>query len=299
MSGCGSDTPTESAPVRLARKGEVCATTNDCAPGLACLPDTSGVGRAGVCVIGVFNVPETSKECAVVECQVAADCCEPPAANCDLLKEACDADRDAGTSGTSTACTQYEQQCLCDTNQRACESGKCVTKCVNDSTCAFAGSPGGKCLGGKCAQCASDDDCGSSDLICVSGKCQSPCQGDGDCPGFDRCLGGRCVDGACQTDRECIAATRNVEAKCGTDGKCIVPCQSDPECGSPKDYGFFSCVDGQCKYMGCESDKDCRLYVESLGPIGSSGGTGGLTSNQHIVCREKPIPGAPDPAPAP
>ena len=145
-------------------------------------------------------------------------------------------------------------------------------KCTDDASCANSGG-GGKCLGGKCGQCATDTDCGgsSSDLMCVSGKCKPPCQGDGDCSGFDRCLQGRCIEGGCQTNRECIAATRNVEATCGTDGKCIVPCQTDLECGNPKGYTFFSCVGGQCLYMGCESDKDCRLLFGS--GAGSSGGT--------------------------
>jgi hypothetical protein len=178
---------------------------------------------------------------------------------------------------------------------------------VNDSTCAINGG-GGKCLGGKCGQCASDDDCGGagSDLTCVSGKCQAPCQGDGDCAGFDRCLQGKCVESGCQTNRECIAATRNVEATCGTDGKCIVPCQTDLECGNPKGYSFFSCVGGQCLYMGCESDKDCRLLLGSgsssssssssssgtTSSSSSSGSSGVLSSKQHVVCRDKQVPNA-------
>lgn len=281
-SGCSDEEPTEAVPSRLARKGEACQTTNDCALGLACLP--SAAANTGVCVLGAFNVTPTAKECAIIDCKVAADCCDTPPSGCPSLKASCDSQRDAGVSDP-TSCAQYEQLCVCDASKRDCEAGKCVVKCVNDSTCSINGS-GGKCLGGKCAQCASDDDCGgpTSELTCVSGKCQSPCQGDGDCPDFDRCLAGKCVPGRCQTDRECIAATRNVEATCGTDGKCIVPCQTDLECGNPKGYSFFSCIENKCLYMGCESDKDCRLMLNSSSEES-------LSSKQHVVCRDKVVPG--------
>ncbi|MBX3219709.1 MAG: hypothetical protein KF795_04265 [Labilithrix sp.] len=298
-SGCGDDDPTAGVPARLARKGEACQTTNDCAASLACMPSASTNG--GVCVVGVFNVTQTGKECAITECQQASDCCDTPPAGCDSLKQSCE-DYDAGLGGSPSSCQQYESLCVCDAATRDCENGRCVVKCTSDSSCTSSGS-GSKCLGGKCAQCASDDDCGgsSSDLACVNGKCQSPCQGDGDCAGFDRCLQGKCVEGGCQTTRECIAATRNVEATCGTDGKCIVPCQTDLECGNPRGYSFFSCVGGQCLYMGCESDKDCSLLLGSS--LGSSGGTsgtsgtsggssGGLTSKQHVICRDKQVPNA-------
>lgn len=297
-SGCGDDDPTATNPSRLARKGEACQTTNDCAPGLACLPGSSGIGT---CVLGVFNVPQTAKECAVIECKTAEDCCDEPSASCVLLKEQCDQDLaliDAGVGGTTTptSCLQYEAQCVCDPQKRDCENGRCITKCLNDSACVNAG---GHCLGGKCGQCASDDDCKqgnpASELTCMNGECKAPCQGDGDCPGFERCVQGKCIEGGCQTNRECISATRNVEATCGTDGRCIVPCQTDLECGNPKGYQFYSCVQGQCLYMGCESDKDCRLLLtgpgsSTSGGTSSGGSSGSLSSKEHVVCREKQVP---------
>jgi hypothetical protein len=134
-------------------------------------------------------------------------------------------------------------------------------------------------------QCANNDHCNpANQIFCLNGKCQLPCQGDGDCSGFDRCVQGKCLAGGCQTDRECVAATRNVEARCGTDGKCILPCQSDPECGNPKDYSFFSCIGGQCRYMGCESDKECNLL------LGNTGTSGGLDEKQEVVCRPQALP---------
>ncbi len=298
--GCGDDDDETSS--RAARKGEACESTRDCAGGLSCLPNGS---RGGVCVVGIFNVATTTKECAITQCQVAADCCDTPSSSCPSLKENCD-EQDAGAE--SAACKQYEALCVCNTNKRDCEAGKCITKCIDDETCTKNGQ-GSKCLGGKCADCAVTEDCTkrNPEYTCISGECKPPCQTDGDCPGFERCSAGKCIESGCHTTRECVAATRNVEATCGTDGKCIVPCQTDLECGNPKGYSFFSCVAGQCLYVGCDSDKDCRLFYtgddsENGTSSGTSGGTtsGGTSSSggsllgdkTHIVCREKATPGA-------
>jgi hypothetical protein len=106
---------------------------------------------------------------------------------------------------------------------------------------------------------------------------------DGDCPAFNRCNNGGCVESGCQTDRECVAYTRHVDATCGGDGKCIVPCQTDLECGNPADYSFYSCISGSCTYTGCSTDKDCELswyYTH-----GFDAGVPG--SHSHFSCRDK------------
>ena len=305
LTNCGDD-PNQSEPARGARKGEACQTTNDCGAGLACVP--AGSGGGGVCVLGVFSVTQTAKECAVTECTAPTDCCGTPPSKCTSLLQQCGALQDAGVQPPVSQCLEYERDCTCDPARRDCENNKCVTKCADNAECSASGA-GRICAGGKCVQCGSDSDCtagGNSELKCVSGSCEPPCQGDGDCPGFERCMAGTCTEGACQTNRECIAATRNVEASCGTDGKCIVPCTTDLECGSPRNFRFFSCVSGQCLYLGCESDKDCRLLLEGTSGTSSSSGSttsstsssgstssssGGFTPERHIVCREKQTPG--------
>jgi len=276
--GCGGDDKTTTEPVRSSRKGEACQVTNDCAAGLACQPIPGGAG--GLCVVGTFNISVTAKECALIECTVVDDCCPTAPANCPSLLQTCQLD--AGIT-SQNACLQYDQLCKCDTTKRACESSKCVTHCSTDPECVTSGQ-GTKCSGGQCVQCALDTDC-SNDQTCVNGRCQDPCQSDGDCAGFNRCVDGKCIDSGCQTDRECVAATRNVEATCGTDGKCIVPCQTDLECGNPKSYSFFSCINSQCTYTGCQSDKDCRLLFS--GPSDASV----LPPKEHVVCRDKATPG--------
>lgn len=272
--GCGDDEPA----ARVSQKGEACQVTNDCAGGLACAPIPGGAG--GVCTVGSFRIEQTARECALIECTSAADCCGTPPSSCPNLLNLCAAD--AGSSST-TACQQYDALCKCDTTKTDCEQNKCVNKCSTDAECTSS-SAGRKCAGGKCVQCAGDSEC-SNGQQCLSGTCQSPCQTDGDCAGFNRCNAGKCIESGCQTDRECVASTRNVEATCGTDGKCIVPCQTDLECGNPKSYSFFSCLQNQCVYTGCQTDKDCRLLL--TGPSDS----GTLPSKQHVVCRDKTAPG--------
>lgn len=293
--GCGDDE--DENATGASRKGEACQTTGDCVAGLACIPNAAGTG---ICVLGAFSVQQTAKECAVIECREASDCCGPPPASCDALLQNCLAQADAGTPPPHSLCLQYEATCKCDESRRGCESNKCITKCERDEQCTTSGA-GRICAGGRCVQCGSDTDCtagGNSTLRCVSGQCKPPCEGDGDCPGFERCREGQCTEGACETDRECVAATGNVEATCGTDGKCISPCTTDLECGNPKSYKFFSCVGGQCLYLGCGTDKDCRLMLRganessSSSSSSSSGSSGSIfTTQQHIVCRDKDTPG--------
>ena len=273
---CSSE---DSAAPRLSRRGEACRVTGDCSEGLACTPIPGGAG--GRCVTGEFHVRPTSKDCAIVECTKASDCCDDAnAVNCDALRKQCTGS-DAGP--TSDACLIYRQQCGCESGTIDCEVGSCVSRCSVDRDCAEIGA-GRRCSGGKCVQCTTDPDC-SAGLQCVNGFCHAACTNDGDCNGFDRCLNGRCIASGCQADRECIASTHKVDARCGTDGKCIVPCESDLECGNPNEYAFFSCIQKECTYVGCESDKDCRLFLFGTADAGSLG------PHSHAVCRDRGVIG--------
>ncbi len=277
IAACGNST-TQSQPSRASRKGEACQTTNDCGGGLSCIPTPTGSG--GVCVTGEFNIAKTAKKCDIIQCAVADDCCNSiyPQATCDMYKAQC------GDGGLGTfACQQYNQYCKCDTTKLTCENGHCQTHCNTDPDC-NNGSPNGslKCSGGKCVQCTDDAQCPNGDY-CDNGSCQPPCQTDGDCPSFNRCVSTRCVSGTCQTDRECVAATHNVQATCRTDGTCVVPCQTDLECGSPMNYSFYSCLSGYCQYTGCENDKECALYFS-----GGSDASVNFGTHAHVVCRDVP-----------
>jgi hypothetical protein len=279
QSGCSKD---DTSAARVSRRGEVCQVARDCEDGLFCAPVPSGSG--GVCVTGNFKIAKTAKSCTLVECAGASDCCTgTDFVLCSQLRETCNAD--AGFS-SEQACVQYAQQCACESGAIDCEAGKCVTRCSDDAQCRINGtSTVPICAGGKCVQCASDTDCGGG-RTCVSGACQAACTNDGACSGFDRCVGGHCIPSGCQSDRECVAATRNVDSRCGTDGKCIVPCETDLECGSPTSFQFFACIDKQCTYVGCESDKDCRLFF--TGPSDAST----LPMGQLAVCQDNGVLGS-------
>ena len=283
LGACNKD---QAAAARTSRRGEVCRITSDCAEGLACAPiavDPNNItyaGGVGVCVTGNFHIRPTAKECAVVDCEKTIDCCDDLTNACPRLRDRCNARGDAGTG--SQECIQYNAQCGCETGAIVCEVGKCVSHCKLDEECSNKGLK--RCSGGNCVQCTTDPDCGPGGKQCVTGVCQLPCANDGDCSGFDRCLFGRCITSGCQADRECVAVTRNVDARCGTDGKCIVPCETDLECGNPTDYKFFSCIEKQCTYVGCESEKDCRYFF--LGTSDASFGP-----KRHVVCRDKGIIG--------
>src|SRR5688572_20534562 len=97
----GGCTDADESP-RSGFKGETCQSSRDCAPGLACMPASSGMG--GTCVVGAFNVAKTGKECAIIECETATDCRDAtPTSECENLLRTCQAD--GGFS--ADACSQY------------------------------------------------------------------------------------------------------------------------------------------------------------------------------------------------
>lgn len=268
----------EAAPARvLSRKGEACNVTSDCAEGLACIPIPNG--SIGVCTVAEFDVAETARECVVVQCSSPADCCPTRSSSCSSLDQRCQ-------GGDVDACSSFEALCKCKVDKLECEQNRCVTLCSTDTECGIQ-SAGSRCFNGRCAQCGIDGDCPFAGQSCINGACKSACETDGDCAGFARCVTGRCIDSGCQTDRECVAATRNVEARCGTNGKCKVPCQTDLECGNPKSFAFFSCIRSECTYVGCQTDKDCRLFLS--GPSDAST----IGPNEHVVCRDRVTPDSP------
>jgi len=250
----------KSDSVRHSARGEECNTTADCNDGLSCVPRANAGG--GVCVDGTFKVSPTAKECAIIQCQNAVDCCPTPPPSCPSYQQQCQ-------QGNQTACQEYQTLCMCTGSKYSCDNGTCRSHCSTNTDCGI-----GQCVSGQCVQCTDDSQC-TGGFVCANNVCAPPCTSDTQCSALSRCTDGKCVASGCETDRECIAFTRNVTAVCKSN-ECVVPCQTDLECGNPQDYKFYSCIKNQCIYVGCQSDKECQLYL------------GGTThGNQQVVCRDK------------
>ncbi|MEM9691036.1 MAG: hypothetical protein AAGA56_00695 [Myxococcota bacterium] len=250
--GCadGDDEQQDAGPqIAKSTRGESCRARNDCADDLRCVNN--------ICSQDDFAVATTAKNCDLIECTAPADCCNPPA-NCAQLEQQCNIDGPG-----SLACQQFEAQCECNFR---CEADRCIPTCVDDFDC-----PAGTCVNGTCAGCMDANDCGIGQS-CVGGQCVTGCTGTQDCPYFSTCTDGQCVEVGCQTDRECAASTENGLATC-VDGECSAPCTSDAEC-NPGGYRFQACVDSQCVYVGCDSNEECRIFLQV--PVGSP---------QQVICR--------------
>lgn len=217
-------------------RGESCRWRNDCQAGLACVND--------VCTLNDFSITTTAKSCDLIECTTDADCCDEPSSYCMSLEADCRA-------GDTFSCMEYDRSCAC---RRACDANRCVSHCTSDADCF-----GGTCAAGSCVECTTDDDC-FGDYVCDSGSCVAGCGSNRDCPYLHRCETGRCVEAGCTTDRECIALTGNPSSVC-SDSECTTPCTNDAEC-NPGGYRFQDCVSGSCVYVGCETDEECRIFLD-------------------------------------
>jgi hypothetical protein len=115
-------------------------------------------------------------------------------------------------------------------------------------------------------------DCtGAEDQQCVSGTCRAACERNEQCPLFQACQSGECVQAGCSSARECYFSTGNPLSECSDDGRCITPCDADAECGN-----FQVCDEGTCKFIGCTSDEECRVML----------GIQSIPGSDRAVCRE-------------
>jgi hypothetical protein len=104
----------------------------------------------------------------------------------------------------------------------------------------------------------------------------APCTDDANCPLLYSCENNACVRTGCTSDRECAFITKNARAVC-SDKICKSPCNADTDCVSmePNTTSFQVCVEGQCKFVGCESDRECRAAL----------GIAALPGKVRAVCR--------------
>lgn len=217
-------------------RGESCRARNDCAGGLHCINN--------VCTLNDFDVEPSATSCDLIECSVDADCCGELSSFCLSLQEDC-------SLGDTFACDDFDRNCRC---REGCRENRCIPTCATDADCF-----GGSCMAGTCVNCVTDTDCFEG-AVCRSGACVEACASNADCPYFHSCEAGECVETGCITDRECIAFTDNPRAVC-VDGECSAPCESDAQCNLGG-YQFQSCEGGQCRYIGCQTDEECRIFLD-------------------------------------
>lgn len=259
-----------------------CATVTDCRD----VCDSSGF-----CTLSQVAC-ETDSGCTYYSYNAQVTCMKPPR-TCDCSNP------DYNISNpicSDPDCT--EPLCLL-----RCEEERCVTdrSCSQNADCQQFGLP--LCDGGRCVECKKSSDC-DDDETCEEGVCHTPCKHDEECPLFYGCDtdSGECEYVGCKTDRECILAAnrssnpedpQSVPTNSGEDARlqrclpsaesniktCKVPCENDGSCGAQS-----VCDEGFCKFIGCESDADCRAYLG----IANQMPTDAKPYVSTAVCREAP-----------
>ena len=204
---------------RSSQRNEACEKSSDCAGDLVCVGGTCGPVNLGI--------SPASKQCALVQCTTADDCCSnPPSTNFACTNDHC----------TSTA------------------------PCTADFDCTF---PNSHCNNGTCVRCVQDSDCGLNQA-CTNNQCSTKCASDDECPIFYACQSSACVEVGCSSDRECILYKDSEFASCDKSKQppaCTVKCDNDSECGK-----YELCVSGGCVPAGCESDDECKVMLAPIPP---------------------------------
>jgi len=240
---------------------EPCSRSRDCAGGAVC---------SGHCAVSSGecsgNVDCLANKCLGGKCSLNFTTCSSDAecaANiCTGGTCACD---NPSYQPTSPVCRDEDCEGLC---LWACEDSRCVipSTCQSDEDCLGA-KP--MCVEGTCVECRDGADC-SFGKVCREGSCETPCENDANCPLFEACQAGECINVGCRSDRECTLLP-DVNAlelpdgfdprllRCHTEngvGRCLIPCQTDAQCAPTE-----TCSGGLCKYIGCETNEECKTIV--------------------------------------
>ena len=248
-SGCSKD----ATPPRLSNQGEACRATSDCAGALLCIGQT--------CTSGDVAVDPEAKQCSLIACTTAANCCTPQMTTAQCAQY----DTDCLADATSTACTYYQNYC-CPASVvdalYACNNGLCQSKCATDTDCLTSGLT--HCSAGSCVRCLQDSDCPTNNT-CAANACVAACTSDGQCPAMQRCQSNHCEFVGCSNDRECVAYTLSASSHCdATSHRCSTPCTNDAEClknsvvQTGLNYAYQVCMNGSCQNAGCQSDDECK-----------------------------------------
>jgi hypothetical protein len=281
---CCGDMPTQ-APIECANRESICSQPSfpGCAA-VACTAATAdicGKGRCeGLCAYSKYNATSLAR------CMTSAECpgnvCDPVTNLCALTGSDCSAAGSPCVTYTNTCSATLSCNCVnadYDPTKPICTDPDCEGICgftCKDDRCVVDDTCGGDaecpvttpfCNAGTCGECKTNDDC-DADVMCISGHCGPACKADTQCGVFEACQAGSCVYVGCRTDRECVLRAGNVEgvasqdprlAKCSIEddiGSCVMPCEIDAQC-APTEV----CLAGICKYIGCETDSECKTIA--------------------------------------
>lgn len=273
---CCGDRPSE-APVKCANRASICSS-----PSIPNCVSTSCTSAAqcngGTCGRGICSTSSTS-------CDDDSDCVEGTCTSrsCNCQNPAFDP--------SDPICSDPDCVDVCTLK---CEEERCVldVSCEEDRDC-FGNANGRICSSGKCVECTQDDQCTGDGESCVDNRCKEPCTQNEQCPLFHACESGECVEKGCTSDRECILAAGRGEgssredarlSKCLPSSKdanikeCKIPCENDGACGSELEV----CEAGFCKFVGCDSDEECRTYLG----LANEGSDPSRPYVSKAVCRE-------------
>ena len=272
-SSCTSDTTCNGGTCKpgfcsgTGQNSAMCTTAADCAKNTCVIP---AGGTLGTCSLTFASCSDLSP-------------CLATTASC--LNRTCDCVNPL-YNPEDPICADPECEDIC---LLRCEDSLCITdkSCKTANDCLAVGLP--TCDDdGRCVECTADEDCDEkNDETCEKGACHKPCTQNEECGLFEACDGGDCVYVGCQSDRECIlAASRGSQIgnpgtggtgnsqlavsgaddprlyKClpsegdATVNTCKIPCENDGSCGQ-----FQVCDKGYCKFVGCETDDECRAYL--------------------------------------
>lgn len=287
---CCGDRPLK-APSKCKNREEICTPTLPGCTATNCTA-TGVCAGGGTCSPGICSSPGSGSCIDAEECH---DVCDLDTGLCTRSSSACDEDTDCLHYSYNATATCSNRICNCanpdyvagaeictdpdceDLCLLRCENEVCVqnASCETPADCSAAAP---LCDGGRCVQCLGDEDCDEEeDETCEKGFCHKPCKVDEECGLFEKCDDGDCVYVGCQDDKECIlAAARGQEGvgetpSSGDDPRlfkclpseveagvntCKIPCENDGSCGK-----FQVCDKGYCKFIGCETDEQCRAYL--------------------------------------
>jgi hypothetical protein len=269
---CCGDMP-QAAPAKCANRESICtkptltgctaircATTAECGKGTCggkCSLDAMPCLTTTDCAVNTCDTSVEPNVCALsgTDCSTftcTTNTCSLPICNC----------QNPEYDPTHPICTDEDCENICGF---ACEKERCLVDdgCASDDECP-ATLP--FCSAGECAECRTKDDC--DDEECVDGHCGARCEVDTQCALFEACQASECVFVGCRSDRECVLQAVSSKstsaqdprlAKCKIEndlGSCVFPCEIDAQCATSE-----VCLEGTCKYIGCETDGECKTIA--------------------------------------